>query len=133
MNAVFHSSPSKIRTRLYALHRSTFDKIQAPLSSSKGGRDQKKCTREFDGVIIEGPVIDAGLQASVFLAHKEEARGCRRGGRVDESLLESLLDVVLHCLALWDGQRVHSTLGECGSRQQVNSTVPWPESGCLFA
>ncbi len=45
-------------------------------------------------MIIEGPVIDAGPQASVFLAHEEEDRGSQRGGRADESLLESLIDVV---------------------------------------
>ncbi len=53
---------------------------------------------------IEGPVINAGPQASILLAHEEEARGGRRGGSMDTPLLESLLDVVLHCLALRDGQ-----------------------------
>ncbi len=44
-----------------------------PTKFLEGGRDQRKWIREFDGVIIEGPVIDAGSQASVFLAHEEEA------------------------------------------------------------
>ncbi len=77
-----------------------------------------------DCVSIEGPVIDAGPQASV-LGHEEEAWGCRRGGRADKPLLKSLLDILLHCLVLRDGQGVHSTLGECGPRQQLDCAIPW--------
>ncbi len=77
-----------------------------------------------DCVSIEGPVIDAGPQASV-LGHEEEDWGCRRGRRVDKPLLKSLLDVLLHCLVLQDGQGVHSTLGECGPRQHLDCAIPW--------
>ncbi len=99
----------------------------SPTEFLERGRDQRKWIGEFNCVSIEGPVINAGPQASVFLSHEEEAaRGGRWGGRADELLLESLLDVVIHCLALRDGQGVHSTLGECDPRQQVYSAVPWP-------
>ncbi len=50
-------------------------------------------------------------------------------GWLDEPLLESLLDVLRHCLVLQDGQRIDSTLGECSSRQQVDCTVPGPSVG----
>ncbi len=34
-NAIFHSSPTQIRTRLYALRRSRFEKMQAARISSR--------------------------------------------------------------------------------------------------
>ncbi len=78
-----------------------------------------------------------GLKPPSFFAHKEKAWGGGWCGLRKESLLESLLDVILHCLALRDGQRVNSTLGEFSFRQQVDGTVPWPvrwkASGCLLA
>lgn len=49
--------------------------------------------------------------------------------------MESLPDVLRHCLALRDGQWIHSTLGECGSRQQIDRTVPWAmwgQTGCCL-
>ncbi len=80
----------------------------------------------IESVIIDGLVVDAWLQASILLAREEEARGHSRGGRTNKLLLESLLDVILHRLALRDGQGVYSTLREYSSRQQVNGTIPWP-------
>ncbi len=41
----------------------------------------------------------------------------------NELLLESLLDVIVHRLALRDRTGVYSTLGDYSSRQQV--TIPW--------
>ncbi len=66
----------------------------------------------IDSVIIDGLVVDAWPQASILLACEEEARGRSRGGRTNKLLLESLLDVILHRLALRDGQGVYSTLRE---------------------
>ncbi len=53
----------------------------SPTEFLEVGRDQRKWIREFDGVIIEDPVIDTGPQASIFLAHEEAA--CEASGEVE--------------------------------------------------
>ncbi len=75
-----------------------------PTEFLEGSRDQGKRVREPDSVIIEGPVVDAWPQVSFLLTHEEEAWGHWRGGSTNELLLESLLDVIVHRLALRDRQ-----------------------------
>ncbi len=103
----------------------------------ESGRDQGKGIREFDHLRVQTVVVNTRHQAPVLLTHAEETRGRRRAGWSDESLVKSLLDVLLQSLALWDGQWIDSALKEIDSRQHVDGTVPWLMrwllGGCLLA
>ncbi len=102
-----------------------------PTEFLESGRDQGKWIWELDSLGVHSSIIDTRPQGPALLTHEEEA-GCHwRTGWPDVTLVESLLDILLHSLVLRDGQRIHSTPGEFISRQQIYSTVPW--RGCLLA
>ncbi len=104
MNAVFHSSPSRIRTRLYALRRSSLEKMRGPTEFLERGQDQGKWIGKLNSLGIQNSIINAWPQAPVLLTHEEKA-WCRWWtGWPDVTLIKSLLDVFLHSLALRDGQ-----------------------------
>ncbi len=131
-----HRLTIRLKLTLYA-PQVQFGEYAGPTEFLEGGWDQGKWIRQLHCLWVQGSVVDAWPQASVYFAHEEKAGGSKVCRLPDESLLESLLDLILHCLALWDGQRVNSTLWEFSLRQQVNGTVPWPmrweASGCLLA
>ncbi len=85
---------------------------------------QGKWARQFHHLRVQGPVVDAGPQASILFTQEEAGCGWW-GGELDESLLESLIDVLLHCLVLQDGQRIHSTLASEAGLIHLNGFWYW--------
>jgi hypothetical protein len=59
-----------------------------------------------------------------FLATKKKPARRRGGGRADETLLESLQDVLLHRLGFNHRQRVDAAVWRCKACKQVDGTVP---------
>ncbi len=95
--AVFHSSPSCIRMRLYKLRRSNLVMFECRW-------DERKRITELDCDFVECPVIDTRAQASVVLGHEERAWSSRVRWRANVTLLKSLFDILLHGLLFREGK-----------------------------
>ncbi len=113
-----NEAPSRIRTRLYALRRSSLEKMRGPTEFLERGWDQGEADRELDSLGIQSSIIYTWPQTPVLLTHEEKAR-CH--------WWTGWPDVILHGLALRDEKWIHSTLGNLypGSRLIAQPHGQW--------
>ena len=54
--------------------------------------------------VVYSSVVNAGMQGTVLLSHKEESCSSRGRGRIDDTRCESLAEVLVHSFCLWPRQ-----------------------------
>ena len=83
----------------------------APQSISMAAGTKGAVVLRGDG--IETTVVNTWMKTTLLLGHEEETFRRREGGWVDETLLESLLDVLLHSIGFSHQQGVEAAAWRC--------------------
>ncbi len=69
------------------------------------------------------PIVYTGVQRTILFLHEDEPHPSWRGRGTDDACYQRIVDIPLHGLPLWSGQRVKVPLRWGSAWQQVNRTV----------
>ena len=122
LNAVFHWSPSLMRTRWYALRRSNFVKVVAPCRSSNAVIIRGRGVPVLFHYVVDSPIIDTWTKQSVLLPYEEEPSFSEWQGGTDDASCKSVPEVFLHRFHLRSRQQEQMTSGGCNPGLEIYGT-----------